>query len=119
MKTNQPIRKLQTHLRSQYFPLGTTRVTYVFQDFAGNTQICSFDITLMQGNLNVSSVCLYLFVVILHISDVKYLPRCRGSFGHNILTKTVFVQIQIQIKSLFTKSQYYTYKNIDWWADQK
>src|SRR5690606_17722894 len=34
-----------THASGDFFPVGTTTVTYTFTDSAGNSSICTFDVT--------------------------------------------------------------------------
>lgn len=46
-----------SHTSGQTFPVGTTTVTYVATDNAGNTDTCSFDITVVDAQLPVFTNC--------------------------------------------------------------
>ena len=55
------ITMLATHSIGQQFPVGTTAVSYIFRDLAGNEATCSFNV-IVQSELFVHSVQLFLML---------------------------------------------------------
>ena len=51
-ETGDTVSGLRTHLSGEKFPLGTTRIEYIFADDSRNEATCTFDITV---------VCKYLW----------------------------------------------------------
>ncbi len=41
-----------SHTPKSIFPVGTTRVTYTFEDAAGNQAICQFDVIIFAGEFS-------------------------------------------------------------------